>query len=43
MFVTIFNRVVVVIVALLILAGAVITSLVASGASTPDILPFFQA
>ena len=43
MFVTIFNRVAVVIVALLILAGAVITSLVASGASTPDILPYFEA
>jgi hypothetical protein len=43
MFVTIFNRVVVLVVALLILVGAVITSLVAAGASTPDILPFFEA
>jgi uncharacterized alkaline shock family protein YloU len=40
MFVSVFNRVVVVIIALLILAGAVITLLVATGASTPDVLPY---
>lgn len=39
---TTFNRVIVVIVALLILAGAVIIWLVAAGASTPDIFPFFE-
>lgn len=32
-----------VVVALLILVGAVITSLVAAGASTPDIFPYFEA
>jgi len=43
MFVTIFNRVVVVVIALLILAGSVLTSLVASGAITADILLYFEA
>lgn len=35
-----FNRVVVVIVALVILAGAIITLLVTTGAATPDVLPY---
>ena len=39
MFVSVFNRVVVVIAAVAILAGAVITVLVAAGLSTPDVLP----
>ncbi|MFC1919708.1 alkaline shock response membrane anchor protein AmaP [Chloroflexota bacterium] len=37
---SIFNRVVVVVVGVVILVGAVITLLVASGASTPDVLPY---
>ena len=37
---SIFNRVVVVIVGLIILIGAVITLLVANGASAPDVLPY---
>lgn len=40
MFMSVFNRVVVVVIALVILAGAVITCLVASPVSTPDILPY---
>jgi len=40
MFVSIFNRVVVVVIALAILVGAVITFLVAAGVVTPDILPY---
>jgi len=40
MSVSIFNRVVVVIAALVVLTGAVITTLVAVGASAPDILPY---
>lgn len=39
----IFNRVVVVIVGLVILAAAVITLLVATGASAPDIVPWFES
>ena len=42
MFVSIFNRIVVVVIALLILAGAVITLLVSTGVSTPDILSWFE-
>ncbi len=37
---TVFNRIVVAIVALFVLAGAVITVLVATGAISPDILPY---
>lgn len=37
---SIFNRAVVIIVALVILVGAVITLLVATGVSTPDVLPY---
>jgi uncharacterized alkaline shock family protein YloU len=37
---SIFNRVLVIIVALVILAGAVITLLVAAGVSPPDVLPY---
>ncbi len=40
MFVSIFNRVVVLIAALVILAGAVITTLVAVGISAPDVVPY---
>jgi uncharacterized alkaline shock family protein YloU/type IV secretory pathway VirB2 component (pilin) len=40
MFMSILNRVIVVVIALVILAGAVITCLVASHVSTPDILPY---
>lgn len=40
MFVSVFNRVVVVIIALLILAGAVVTLLVATGVSPANILPY---
>lgn len=37
---SVFNRAVVVIIAAVILAGAVITLLVAAGVSTPDVLPY---
>jgi len=40
MFLSIFNRVIIIIIALLILVGAVTTCLVATGAVTPDVLPF---
>ena len=42
MLVSVFNRVVVVVIALLILAGAVITLLVSSGVIIPDILSLFE-
>lgn len=40
MFVSVFNRAIVVIVAVVILAAAVITLLVAAGVVTPDVLPY---
>lgn len=40
MFLSVFNRVLVVIIALVILVGAVVTALVAAGLSPPDVLPY---
>lgn len=40
MFVSVFNRVVVVIISMLVLAGAVITLLVATEVRTPEVLPY---
>lgn len=37
---SVFNRVVVVVIAVVILAGAVITLFVATGVSTPNLLPY---